>query len=193
MPRGRPDPFSQVADGGRVHLTPPLQILEQDRSQLDEPQRRLAPGDDGVHARTVAVMRADATVAVTVQGGRIAAGPAVSLTGDEIDERCFLGLLHGLPLSVAGGGNGAWAGRAGGSSGPERRVLAQYTGPNPYRQEGNQPRISLPGRTFRFRRPRTRRRRESSTQGRRVRGRSPRSGRSGRPRSDWSALANPRQ
>jgi hypothetical protein len=45
-------------------------------------------------------MRTDAAVAVTVQSGRIAACPAVSLTGDEIDERCFLGLLHGLPLSA---------------------------------------------------------------------------------------------
>ena len=27
MPRGRPDPFGQVADGGRVHLVPGLQIL----------------------------------------------------------------------------------------------------------------------------------------------------------------------
>ena len=102
MPRRRPDPFGQVADGGRVHLVPGLKILEQDRAQLDESQRSLASGDDGVHAGTVAVMGADTTVAVTVEGGGIAASPAVALTGDEIDERRFLGLLHVLPLDTAG-------------------------------------------------------------------------------------------
>ena len=30
MPRGRPDPLGQVADGGRVHLVPDLEILEQE-------------------------------------------------------------------------------------------------------------------------------------------------------------------
>ena len=54
----------------------------------------LAPGDDGVHAGAVAVVGADAAVAVAVEGGGIAAGPAVPLAGDEIDERRFLGLLH---------------------------------------------------------------------------------------------------
>ena len=62
-PRGRPDPFGQVADGGRVHLVPGLEILEQERTQLDEPQRGLASGDDGVHAGTVAVMRTYAAIA----------------------------------------------------------------------------------------------------------------------------------
>jgi hypothetical protein len=98
MPRGRPDPFSQVADGGRVHLVPALEILQQDRAQLDESQRSLASGDDGVHAGTISVVRADAAIAVTVQGRGVTARPAVSLASDEIDERCFLGLLHGLPL-----------------------------------------------------------------------------------------------
>ena len=73
MPRGRPDPFSQVADGGRVHLVPDPQILEQDWPQLDEPQRRLASGDDGVHARAVAVVGADAAVAVAIEGRRVTA------------------------------------------------------------------------------------------------------------------------
>jgi hypothetical protein len=103
MPRGRPDPLGQVADGGRVHLVPDPQILEQDWPQLDESKGRLASGDDGVHAGTVAVVRTDATVAVAVQRSRITAGPTVTLAGDEIDERCFLGLLHGLPLSVRAG------------------------------------------------------------------------------------------
>ena len=86
MPRGRPDPLGQVADGGRVHLVPDLEILEKDRAQLDQPQRRLAPGDDGVHAGAVAVVRADAAVAVTVKGRRVATGPTVPFAGNEIDE-----------------------------------------------------------------------------------------------------------
>jgi len=94
MPRGRPDPFGQVADGGRVHLVPDPQILEQDWPQLDESQGRLASGDDGVHAGTVAVVGADAAVAVTVEGKRVGTGPAVAFAGDQIDEGGFLGLLH---------------------------------------------------------------------------------------------------
>ncbi len=141
MPRGRPDPFSQVPDGGRVHLVPALEILEQDRAQLDESQRCLASGDDGVHAGTIGVVGADAAVAVTVERRRIAAGPAVSLTGDEIDERCFLGLLHVLPLIAAGVSTGDISGLGSalwGFWGPRgRRVLAQYTCPNCRRQEGN--------------------------------------------------------
>ena len=139
MPRGRPDPFGQVADGGRVHLVPDPQILQQDWPQLDEPQRRLASGDDGVHAGTVAVVRADAAVAIAIERRRVAARPAVTFTGDQIDERRFLSLLHGLPLSgVRGRANGARVRvKALGAGGPERRVLAQYTGPIPYRQEGN--------------------------------------------------------
>jgi hypothetical protein len=102
MPRGRPDPFGQVPDRGGFHLVPGLQILEQDGAQLDQPQRRLASGDDGVHTGAIGVVRADATVAVAVESRGIAARSAVTLAGDEIDERCFLGLLHGLPLSVLG-------------------------------------------------------------------------------------------
>jgi hypothetical protein len=106
MPRRRPDPFSQVADGGCFHLVPGLEILEQDRAQLDEAQRGLASGDYGVHARAVRVVGADAAIAVAVQGRRVTARSAVPLTGDEIDERFFLGLLHGLPL--CGLGKGRW-------------------------------------------------------------------------------------
>src|SRR3954470_3253302 len=140
MPRGRPDPFSQVADGGRAHLVPALEILEQDRAQLDEPQRSLASGDDGVHAGTISVVGADAAVAVTVQGCGVTAPPAVTLTSDEIDKRCFLGLLHGLPLYAAGTSGrrvGLGAGPLG-CWGPHRgRVLAQYTCPKSQAQEGN--------------------------------------------------------
>jgi hypothetical protein len=95
MPRGRPDPLGEIANGGGVHLVLPSQVLEQDRAELDEPQGSLAPGDHGVHARTIAVMGADAAITVTIEGGRVAARPAIALTGDEIDERGFFGLLHG--------------------------------------------------------------------------------------------------
>jgi hypothetical protein len=97
-PRGRPDPLREVANGGGIHLVSRLEVLEQDRTELDEPQGGLAPGDDGVHTGAVAVVRAYTAIAVTVECGRVAAIPAVTLAGDEIDERCFLGLLHVVPL-----------------------------------------------------------------------------------------------
>ena len=81
-------------------LVPALEILEQDRAELDQAQGRFAPGDDGVDAGAIGVVRADATVAVAVERRGVAARAAVTLTGDEIDEGRFLGLLHGLPLSV---------------------------------------------------------------------------------------------
>jgi hypothetical protein len=68
--------------------------LEQDRTELDQPKGCLAPGDDGVHARTIGVVGADAAVPITVEGGRIAAGPAVPFASDEIHELGFLSLLH---------------------------------------------------------------------------------------------------
>jgi hypothetical protein len=67
-------------------LVPFPEILEQDRSELDQPEGRLAPRDDGVHAGAVAVVGADPAVAVTVKCGGIAAVSAISLAGDEIDE-----------------------------------------------------------------------------------------------------------
>jgi len=87
MPRGRPDPFSQVADGGRFHLVPGLQILEQDRAQFDEAQRGLASGDDGVHTGAIGIVRADAAVAVAVKRRGITAVSTIALAGDQIDER----------------------------------------------------------------------------------------------------------
>ena len=51
-------------------------------------------------------MRADAAVAVAIQCRGVAARSTVTLAGDQIDERRFLGLLHGLPLSWAGEGCG---------------------------------------------------------------------------------------
>ena len=79
-------------------LVPDLEILEQERAQLDEPQRRLAPRDDGVDAGTVAVVGAHAAIAVTVQSRSVAAGTAIALAGDQIDERGILSLLHGPSL-----------------------------------------------------------------------------------------------
>jgi hypothetical protein len=48
-----------------------LKVLEQDRTELDESEGRLAPGDDGVHAWTVAVVGADTAVAVAVESGGV--------------------------------------------------------------------------------------------------------------------------
>jgi len=90
---------AQPGRGRRTRpLVPDLQILEQERPQLDEPQSRLAPRDDGVDAGAVAVVRADPAIAVTVQGRGIAAGAAISLASDQIDEGGILSLLHGLSL-----------------------------------------------------------------------------------------------
>jgi hypothetical protein len=68
------------------NLIPLPEVLEQDRAELDEPKGGLAPGDDGVHAGTVAVVWADAAVAVTVERGCVAAAPTIAFAGDEIDE-----------------------------------------------------------------------------------------------------------
>jgi len=107
------------APPGRGRLRRPsvsgLEILEQDRTELDESEGRLAPGDDGVHAGTVAVVGADAAVAIAVEGGGVAAGAAIFFTGDEIDEGRFLSLLHESLTSrliglVGGRGTTVWRG-----------------------------------------------------------------------------------
>jgi hypothetical protein len=118
MPRGRPDPFGEVADGGRVHLVPGLQILEQDRAQLDEPQRRLASGDDGVHAGAVAVVGAHAAVPIAIERGGVAAIPAVPFTGDQIDEGGIFGLLQWTPSLYVAGTGVVGSDRSGGSGDP---------------------------------------------------------------------------
>jgi hypothetical protein len=82
-------------------LVPGLEILEQDRTELDQSEGRLAPGDDGVHAGTVAVVGTDAAIAITIERRRVAARAAIALAGDQIDERSFLGLLH-VSLSPLG-------------------------------------------------------------------------------------------
>ena len=86
MPRGRPNPLGQVANRGGVHSVASPEVLEQDRTELDQAQGRLAPSDDGVHAGAVAVVGADTAIPVTVESCRVTAGPAVALTRDEIDE-----------------------------------------------------------------------------------------------------------
>jgi hypothetical protein len=106
-------------------LVPGLEVLQQDRTELDQAQGRLAPGDDGVHAGTVGVVGAHAAVAVTVERRCVAARSAVTLAGDEIDERCFLGLLQLIP-HIAGGRNGArHAVRLGDPSDPEPAGIAR--------------------------------------------------------------------
>jgi len=114
-PRRRPDPLCQVPNGRRVHLVAGLEILEQDRTELDETECRLAPGDDGVHAGAVRVVGTDAAVAVTVEGCGVAACSAVTLAGDEIDKRRFLGLLHESLSLAAGGSSGITRGRGWGT------------------------------------------------------------------------------
>jgi hypothetical protein len=84
-----------------------LEVGEQHRPELDQPKGSLAPGDDGVHAGAVAIVGADAAVAVTVEGGGIAAGPAVTFASDEIHELGFFSLLHSsLTLALRGRSNG---------------------------------------------------------------------------------------
>ena len=85
--------------------------MEQDRTELDEAQGRLAPGDDGVHTGAIAVVGTDAAIAITVESGGVTTGTAISFTSDQIDERRFLGLLHGSLSLVGRVGrrrNGAW-------------------------------------------------------------------------------------
>ncbi len=94
------------APRGRGRARRPLvpgdpQVLEQDRTEFDQPQGRLAPDDDGVHAGTVAVVGADAAVAVAVERGGVAAVAAITFAGDQVDEGRFLSLLHESLTSAA--------------------------------------------------------------------------------------------
>ena len=93
-PRGRPNPLREVPDGGGVQLAAALQVVEQDRTELDQPQGGLAPGDDGVHAGAVRVVGTDTAVAIAVKGGGVAAVSAIFFARDQIDELGFLSLLH---------------------------------------------------------------------------------------------------
>jgi len=87
------------APRGRGRARRPLvlgdpEVLEQDRTKLDQPKGRLAPNDDGVHAGAVAVVGTDAAVAIAVQRRGVAAVAAITFTGDQVDEARFLSLLH---------------------------------------------------------------------------------------------------
>jgi len=82
------DPFGQIADLGKLHLAGYLGVkreaigLEQDRAELDDAQRSLAPSDDGVDTRTVSVVLADSAVAVAIERHRVAAVAALAFTRD---------------------------------------------------------------------------------------------------------------
>ena len=91
----------------REFLPAPLgaasRVLKQDRTELDQAQRALAPGNNGVHARAVDVVDTDAAVAIAIEGCRVATVPAISLTSDEIDECGFFCLLQLTPQGVTAG------------------------------------------------------------------------------------------
>ena len=84
----------------RRPLASPAQVLQEQRPQLDDAQGRLAPCDDGVHAGAVAVVRAGPAVAIAVEPRGIAAGTAIALTGDQVDELVVDGTrLQAIPRS----------------------------------------------------------------------------------------------
>ena len=88
-------------NGRRVHLGARCLpgFLQEERTELDESQGGLAPGDDGVHTGTVGVVGADTAVAVAIKGSGVTTGPTVAFAGNEIDKR-GLGLLHALPFGT---------------------------------------------------------------------------------------------
>ena len=96
------DPFSQIADLGKLHLAGYLSAereaigLEQDRTELDDAQRSLAPGDDGVDTRTVSVVRTYSAVAIAVERHGIATATTFALARNEIDEWISKCLFSGL-------------------------------------------------------------------------------------------------
>src|SRR4029077_15544599 len=94
-----------------------------------------------------------AAVAVAIKGCRIAARPAIALARDEVDERCFLGLLHVVPLPVADGalgprGDSVIRGgrRAGGRGGRVRRWGVHEAGVRPCSVDLAQYMWSIPAR-----------------------------------------------
>jgi hypothetical protein len=126
-------------------LVPRLEVLQQDRAELDQAQGRFAPGDDGVHAGTVCVVGADAAVAVTIERSGVTARPTVPLAGDEIDKRRFLGLLQLIPHSVLGSwGRGAGWLRDHPPIPSSRGLRGQYRTSIPYLQE-EEPEVSRSG------------------------------------------------
>ena len=71
--------------------------MEQNRTELNQAQSALAPGNYGVNAWAVDVMGANTAVAIAIEGGRVTAIAAISLARDEIDEGRFFCLLHYSP------------------------------------------------------------------------------------------------
>ncbi len=109
-----------MADASRSLVLGP-KILEQDRPELDQPQGCLAPGDDGVHAGAVAVVGADAAVAVTVERGCVMSRSG-SLVRRRSDRRTTLPRpASHLPLFNASGRQG----RDGGTSSEARVVRSR--------------------------------------------------------------------
>jgi len=105
-PRGRGDPGGEVADGWLVHLAPCSHLLEQLWTELQDAERRLAAGDDGVHAGAIRIVRTWPAVAIAVEPCGITAGPTIALARDQVGERLVTELrirrwkrLHG-PLSL---------------------------------------------------------------------------------------------
>ena len=79
------DAGGEIADSGVLQqLASRLGFLEQTRAEFDDPQRGLAPSDDGVDTGTVSVVRADPAVPVATQPGGVAAGPTIPLAGDQV-------------------------------------------------------------------------------------------------------------
>jgi hypothetical protein len=99
-PRGRGDPLGELAYGGDIHLAASPQVLKQDRLELEDSLGALAPRDDGVHARTIAVVGTDDAVAVTAEPRGVAAGATVPLAGNQIYRGVLDVGLHGS-LSMA--------------------------------------------------------------------------------------------
>ena len=154
-PRGRPDPLDEVADGGRVHLVPDLGDPGAGSGGARSAAGPSCSGRRRGSRRGSSVVGADAAVAVAVERGGVAAGPAVALAGDEIDERGFLGLLH-ESLSLLGRLAGRRAVSRDGIAGRSpcvRGGCREYTWGNPHSQEGE---TGRPGRfsvATRVRRP----------------------------------------
>src|SRR5688500_18842156 len=89
-PRGRVDPLDQIADLGQLHLVGYFGVqlhdvcLDQERADLDDEQRSLAPSDEWVDTRSVSVVRTDSAVSVAVDRHGVAAATALALTRDQV-------------------------------------------------------------------------------------------------------------
>ena len=85
------------------------EVLEQDRTELDDAQCSLAPSDDGVDTRTVSVVWTDSAVAIAIKRHGIAAVAAFALARNQVNKRfgkcrrLRLG-IHGRPDSSSGPG-----------------------------------------------------------------------------------------